>query len=275
MNPLVSVTWLSEQLNNPNLVILDVSLETNVANIEVEHPNIQIKGARYFDLKGTFSDLDNSLPNTLPSPEYFEKEARNLGINNNSIIVVYDNLGIYASPRVWWMFNAMGHKNIAVLNGGLPLWIKNNYPAEPLQQHKIVKGNFTVNYNPNLQKSASQILENISKKEAIVLDARSEGRFCGQIPETRENLKSGHIPSSVNLPFLEVLDNGMYLPKEEIKTIFHKLEITNKPLIYTCGSGLTACILILAAELISEKNNYLYDGSWTEWGQLEGVPIQK
>jgi len=275
LNPLVSVTWLSEQLNNPNLVILDVSLETNVANIEVEHPNIQIKGARYFDLKGTFSDLDNSLPNTLPSPEYFEKEARNLGINNNSIIVVYDNLGIYASPRVWWMFNAMGHKNIAVLNGGLPLWIKNNYPAEPLQQHKIVKGNFTVNYNPNLQKSASQILENISKKEAIVLDARSEGRFCGQIPETRENLKSGHIPSSVNLPFLEVLDNGMYLPKEEIKTIFHKLEITNKPLIYTCGSGLTACILILAAELISEKNNYLYDGSWTEWGQLEGVPIQK
>ncbi len=275
MNPLVSVTWLSEQLNNPNLVILDVSLETNVANIEVEHPNIQIKGARYFDLKGTFSDLDNSLPNTLPSPEYFEKEARNLGINNNSIIVVYDNLGIYASPRVWWMFNAMGHKNIAVLNGGLPLWIKNNYPAEPLQQHKIVKGNITVNYNPNLQKSASQILENISKKEAIVLDARSEGRFCGQIPETRENLKSGHIPSSVNLPFLEVLDNGIYLPKEEIKTIFHKLEITNKPLIYTCGSGLTACILILAAELISEKNNYLYDGSWTEWGQLEGVPIQK
>ncbi len=244
MNPLVSVTWLSEQLNNPNLVILDVSLETNVANIEVEHPNIQIKGARYFDLKGTFSDLDNSLPNTLPSPEYFEKEARNLGINNNSIIVVYDNLGIYPSPRVWWMFNAMGHKNIAVLNGGLPLWIKNNYPAEPLQQHKIVKGNFTVNYNPNLQKSASQILENISKKEAIVLDARSEGRFCGQIPETRENLKSGHIPSSVNLPFLEVLDNGIYLPKEEIKTIFHKLEITNKPLIYTCGSGLTACILI-------------------------------
>ncbi len=275
MNPLVSVTWLSEQLNNPNLVILDVSLETNVANIEVEHPNIQIKGARYFDLKGTFSDLDNSLPNTLPSPEYFEKEARNLGINNNSIIVVYDNLGIYASPRVWWMFNAMGHKNIAVLNGGLPLWIKDNYPVEPLQQHKIVKGNFTVNYNPNLQKSASQILENISKKEAIVLDARSEGRFCGQIPETRENLKSGHIPSSVNLPFLEVLDNGMYLPKEEIKTIFHKLEITNKTLIYTCGSGLTACILILAAELISEKNNYLYDGSWTEWGQLEGVPIQK
>ncbi len=275
MNPLVSVTWLSEQLNNPNLVILDVSLETNVANIEVEHPNIQIKGARYFDLKGTFSDLDNSLPNTLPSPEYFEKEARNLGINNNSIIVVYDNLGIYASPRVWWMFNAMGHKNIAVLNGGLPLWIKDNYPVEPLQQHKIVKGNFTVNYNPNLQKSASQILENISKKEAIVLDARSEGRFCGQIPETRENLKSGHIPSSVNLPFLEVLDNGIYLPKEEIKTIFHKLEITNKTLIYTCGSGLTACILILAAELISEKNNYLYDGSWTEWGQLEGVPIQK
>jgi len=122
LNPLVSVNWLSQNLNTPNLVVLDVSLESNVANIKVEFPGIQIKGARYFDLKRKFSDLESRLPNTLPNPKYFSLACRNLGINNNSIIVVYDNIGIYASPRVWWMFKSMGHKNIAVLDGGLPAW---------------------------------------------------------------------------------------------------------------------------------------------------------
>jgi thiosulfate/3-mercaptopyruvate sulfurtransferase len=275
LNPLVSVTWLSEQLNNPNLLILDVSLETNVANIEVEHPNIQIKGARYFDLKGTFSDLDNSLPNTLPSPEYFEKEARNLGINNNSIIVVYDNMGIYASPRVWWMFKSMGHEKIAVLDGGLPEWISKKLPTESIQQQEVIKGNFAASFNPTTQKTAAQILENIVSKEAIVIDARSNERFCGLVSETRKNLKSGHIPDSVNLPFLDVLKNGKFISKDEIVALFKKLKIENKPHIYTCGSGLTTCILILASEIISKKNHFLYDGSWTEWGQLKGVPIQK
>lgn len=273
MNPLISVDWLFKQLNNPNLVILDVSLKTNVAKIKIKYPNTQIKGARYFDLKGKFSDVNNPLPNTLPSPKTFQNECRKLGINNDSLVVAYDNIGVYASPRVWWMFKIMGHKNILVLNGGLPLWLKNNYPIEPLQQHPLAIGDFLVKYNPKLQKSASQILENILKKESVVVDARSRIRFNGQIPETRKNLKSGHIPDSVNLPFLEVLDRGKFLPNEKIKAIFSKLNLLNKPIIYTCGSGLTACILILAAEIISEKTNYLYDGSWAEWGGLKGVPI--
>lgn len=275
MNPLVSVNWLSQNLNEPNLVILDVSLESNIANIKVEFPGIQIKGARYFDLKRNFSDLESRLPNTLPNPKYFSLACRNLGINNNSIIVVYDNIGIYASPRVWWIFKSMGHKNIAVLDGGLPSWKNKNYPTESIQNRVVPEGNFKAIFNLNLQKKAFQILENIVSKEAILVDARSNERFCGLIPETRKNLKSGHIPHAINLPFLEVLRDGKFLSPNEISTIFKKLKIDKRPKIFTCGSGLTACILILASTLISEDNHFLYDGSWSEWGQLEGVPIFK
>ena len=275
MNPLVSVSWLSQNLNAPNLVVLDVSLESNIANIKVEFPGIQIKGARYFDLKRNFSDLESRLPNTLPNPKYFSLASRNLGINNNSTIVVYDNIGVYASPRVWWMFKSMGHKNIAVLDGGLPSWKNKNYPTESIQNRVQPEGDFKVKFNPNLLKKAFQIKENITSKEAILVDARSNRRFCGLIPETRENLKSGHIPNAINLPFLEVLKDGKFLSTNEISAIFKKLKIDKRPKIFTCGSGLTACILILASTLISEDKHFLYDGSWSEWGQLEGVPIFK
>jgi len=279
LKPLVTVEWLSENLDLPNLVVLDVSLENNVANIKVDFPNLQIKGARYFDLKGKFSAPItkgiNLLPNTLPNPKTFASECRKLGINNNSIIVVYDNMGIYASPRVWWMFKSMGHKKVAVLNGGLPEWIKKENPIEEIQKLMIIEGDFTATFHPEYQKKVSEIVENISTKKAIVVDARSEGRFCGLIPETRDYLKSGHIPGSKNLPFLEVLNDGKFLPKEELKQVFKKQNLINSSLIFTCGSGLTACILILASEIIGNKKNFLYDGSWTEWGQLKNVPIEK
>ncbi len=275
MNPLVSVNWLSQNLNAPNLVVLDVSLESNIANIKVEFPGIQIKGARYFDLKRKFSDLESRLPNTLPNPKYFSLASRNLGINNNSTIVVYDNIGIYASPRVWWMFKSMGHKNIAVLDGGLPSWKNKKYPTESIQNRVFPEGDFKAKFNPNLLKKAFNILENIKSKEAILVDARSNERFCGLIPETRKNLKSGHIPNAINLPFLEVLKDGKFLSTNEIYAIFKKLKIDKRSKIFTCGSGLTACILILASTLISKDNHFLYDGSWSEWGQLEGVPIFK
>ena len=275
MNPLVSVSWLSQNLNAPNLVVLDVSLESNIANIKVEFPGIQIKGARYFDLKRNFSDLESRLPNTLPNPKYFSLACRNLGINNNSTIVVYDNIGVYASPRVWWMFKSMGHKNIAVLDGGLPSWKNKNYPTESIQNRVLPEGDFKAKFNPNLLKKAFKIIENITSKEAILVDARSNGRFFGLIPETRKNLKSGHIPNAINLPFLEVLKDGKFLSTNEISATFKKLKIDKRPKIFTCGSGLTACILILASTLISEDKHFLYDGSWSEWGQLEGVPIFK
>lgn len=276
MEPLVTAQWLYKNLTDPDLIILDSSPESNVSGLIPKYPGIQIKGARPFNLKKSFSDPDSAFPNMMPHPDAFSEGCRKLGINNNSKIVVYDNLGVYTSARVWWMFKVMGHNNIAVLNGGLSAWIENDFPREPASESldSIEKGNFKAIYNPELIKNAESILKNIDTKECKVIDARSEGRFYGNTPEPHENLRSGHIPGSLNLPFEKVLEDGYYLPKPDLEKIFKKLNLNDDPLIFTCGSGLTACIILLAMELVSSNKKVLYDGSWSEWGLVTDYPVE-
>ncbi|MGB0887337.1 MAG: sulfurtransferase [Vicingaceae bacterium] len=269
-DPIVSSQWLFENKNNPNpnLVILDASQKSITADKAINHKQ-QIVGARYFDLKNSFSDKSSNFPNTFPSTAQFETECRKLGINNESVIVVYDNLGIYSSPRVWWMFKTMGHQNVFVLNGGLSDWLENKYPTEKIEPQQYKLGNFKAELNTEKVKDYAFVKANLNNKNSIVIDARSAGRFNGTAPEPREGLRSGSIPNSINIPFGDVLDNGKFKTKEELKTIFSKINSENKELIYSCGSGLTACIILLASELVLPNTTSVYDGSWTEWAQIE------
>ncbi len=266
--PLVDSSWLKAQLDDPNLVLLDASPISNVSGLKSENETIQIPGARYFDLKNEFSVKGSSLPNMLPDAIQFESTAQKLGINNSSKIVVYDNLGIYTSPRVWWMFKTMGHKNVSVLDGGFPAWIDAAYRTEPIAKRNHTLGDFESNFNKNAVKDFNQIKTNITNQESIVIDARSAGRFGGTSPEPREGLRSGHIPNSINIPFGDVLKNGKFKSLRELDIVFEGVDKT-KPLTFSCGSGLTACIVLVASELVLKNKKAVYDGSWTEWAERQ------
>lgn len=272
---IVSTQWLHDHLNDTNLIVLDASTQTNISGKTSEYDGKHIPNARYFDLKNHFSDPQATFPNTLPNPKTFETEVRKLGVSNESQIVVYDNLGIYNSPRVWWMFQTMGHKNIAVLDGGLPAWANAGFEIADHLAKPLQPGNFTAQFDENQVKTYAEVLANIDLKNFTVIDARSKGRFDGTAPEPRQGMSSGHIPNSCNLPFEQVLSNGHFKSKEELKSLFSDLQTEDSPLVFSCGSGLTACIILLAAELVLNNQKAVFDGSWTEWASIEGSPIKK
>lgn len=270
LSTLVSVSWLQEHRHLPNLVILDASPQSTMANHSPTNATLQIEGARHFDLKNRFSDQNSGYPNTLPSPEQFEQESQQLGINSDSIIVVYDNLGIYTSPRVWWLFKVMGHHNIAVLNGGLPAWIAQGCTTVSKRDinNNYSIGSFKAQFNPQLVCYYNDIVININKQQSLVIDARSADRFNSLVPEPRKGLRCGHIPNSINIPYTTVLNNGIYKTNEELRSLFNSIITTEQQLIFSCGSGVTACIVLLAYTLILPNKTAIYDGSWTEWAQL-------
>lgn len=273
MKPTVSSNWLYKNLSDPNLIVLDASIKKVTPNTVSPLSEICIIGARFFDLKHNFSNKNHTINTMLPTPAQFTTECQTLGINKKSKIVVYDNLGVYSSPRVWWMFKSMGFNNISVLDGGLPQWEKLNYPTEKIQKTHLDKGNFSATIKSELIKEQIDILKNIHSKNHILIDARSYDRFTGKNPEPRKGLNSGHIPNSINIPFSTMLKNGKYLSKSKLKKLFSSYNLSDKPLIFSCGSGVTACIVLLASELVHNNKNSLYDGSWSEWGSLNHLPI--
>jgi thiosulfate/3-mercaptopyruvate sulfurtransferase len=273
--PLVSVNWLYQHKDATNLIILEGTIpkvsQSKIDSIIAEN---QIPNTRFFDLKNTFSIQGATFPNTAIKPKDFEREARKLGINKNSCIVVYDVHGIYSSPRVWWLFKSMGFDNIAVLDGGFPAWEKAKYPIEIKQTHNVKLGDFEAKYHPEKMINSGAVLTSISNGEKQVVDARSVGRFNATEPEPRKEIRSGHIPTSTNLPFASLLNTFELKPKEELEQLFLKVNPSNKALVFSCGSGITACVLALGATVAGCKEISVYDGSWTEWGSLHHLPIE-
>ncbi len=262
MNPLiVSAQWLNEHLNDSNLIVLDASQPVNVEE--------RIPGARKFDIKNDFSDTSSDFPNTFPSKEQIESGCRALGINSDSHLVVYDSRGVFSSPRVWWMFNTMGHQKVSVLDGGLPEWKAQGFETEKPVAASYASGNFTAKLNASVVKDYQFMCSNLEHQNHLVLDARSKGRFDGTAPEPREGLPSGSMPNSVSLPYTEVLSDGKFKSVEELKEVFSQVVTDDRPLTFSCGSGITACIILLASEMALEREKSVYDGSWTEWAQLD------
>jgi len=274
--PVVDVNWLRSHLNHPDLVVLDASwfMPGVERNGETEWLSERIPTALYFDFDAVICDTNSDLPHMLPSVEYFSQQVGLLGIRNENKIVVYDSHGIFSAPRVWWMFKAMGHKDVAVLNGGLPAWKAALGSLESTPPVALPKSHYIAQYCPEWVTDIEALYSKIHVSGISIIDARGTERFHGQQVEPRQNVRRGHIPSSRNLPCLELLDKGCLKSNEDLKANFDKVCRESQSLIFTCGSGVTACILALAAKKIGRENISVYDGSWTEWGSRGEFPIE-
>lgn len=264
--PIISAEWLNEHMNHPRLVILDTSMErTSLQNGTGEGV---LPGSRYFDLKGAFSAFDARYPNTFPDKDQFEAGARALGIGQDSLIVCYDHKGIFSSARVRWMFTYFGHPSVYVLDGGLPGWTKAGYEVEAEYSDVFKNGDFVAKATDRKIVDLSYITSEERESKSLLVDARSAGRFNGSQAEPREGLRSGAIPGSINIPFADLLEEGHLKPRVELE---EKMRVCTdskrkEELVFTCGSGVTACVLGLAYEYITGDNDYaIYDGSWTEY----------
>jgi len=273
---LISPEQLSQIIHLPELIVLDASIPPIAGMSTPQHcwPEVIINNARRFDINKQFSDLSNPLPHTMPSEQQFNKQAQLLGINNNAQIVVYDHFGLFSSARAWWMFKAMGHHNVAVLNGGLPAWIKAGFATvNATDSMKYEQGNFNGTYNQHYFCNAEQVLLMLEQESSQVLDARSPARFFGKEAEPRAGVRSGHMPNAKNLHYKSIQQEGCLVSKELLQQCFEQLNIENKSLVMSCGSGVTACVLALAADILGYKNSQVYDGSWSEWGADPQLPI--
>ncbi|CAM4080594.1 sulfurtransferase [Vreelandella rituensis] len=279
-SPLVTTKWLQENLDNERLVLIDASMTTVIGKEPIVYDTpVWIPGSRQIDLEGTLCDTGSSQLHAFPTEEQVTEEARRLGITPESLVVLYDNQGIYSAPRAWWILRAMGVKDVFVLNGGLPQWLAERRDVvSATVANAATPGSVVANLDHSRVRDSAYVLQHLEDDRVTVIDARSRARFLAQAPEPRPGVRGGHIPNSHNLPFTEVLAGYRFKPVSELEATFIKLAPTlqsgnRHQLVFSCGSGITACIILLAAELAGYDQLSLYDGSWADWGSDESLPV--
>ncbi|MEO0622852.1 MAG: 3-mercaptopyruvate sulfurtransferase [Pseudomonadota bacterium] len=273
---LVSTDWLGERLNSPDIRILDGSwhLPDTGRNGRAEYEAGHIPGARFFDID-MLSDQRSSLPHMLPPVEQFVSAVRKMGIGDGHRVIVYDQAGLFSAARVWWMFRHFGHEDVAVLDGGLPKWMAEGRPTEDLAPEPRDR-HFTARRDASLVRDVTQLAGAVKLGNEQIVDARSPGRFAGEEPEPRKGLRQGHIPGARNVHYRSLLNDDMTMKEPDaLRAVFEAagVDLAN-PVITTCGSGVTACILSLALRRIGHSRNAVYDGSWAEWGAYPDLALE-
>ncbi|WP_068300599.1 3-mercaptopyruvate sulfurtransferase [Pararhodobacter sp. CCB-MM2] len=274
---LVSTEWLAAHLNDPDLRILDASwhMPASGRDAKAEYAAEHIPGARFFDID-EISDQRSALPHMAPPPEKFISRMRAMGVGDGHQVVVYDSTGLFSAPRVWWTFKLMGKQDIAVLDGGLPKWKAEGRAIEDMPP--VVRDrHITVQRQANLVKDVSQVASASKLGDWQIVDARGAARFKGEVEEPRAGLRAGHIPGSKNTPFTELLNaDGTMKDEAGLRAAFEASGVDlAKPVITTCGSGVTAAVLSLALEILGHRDHALYDGSWSEWGMYPDLKVEK
>ena len=279
--PIVSAEWVKSHLQAPDVRVLDCTYATTFKPGEAQtgksfYDSAHIPGARFFDIDD-IADTDSPYPHMLPAPEKFASRARKLGLGDGHRIICYDQNGYMASARVWWMFRAMGHEDVAVLDGGFAAWKAAGGALEDLPPVISQDRHFTVRPRRDLVRDAEQVTAAIAKGSPQIVDARSADRFHARVDEPRPAMRRGHMPGSFNVPYGQLLQaDGRFRSPDEIRTIFEKAGVDfRKPIVASCGSGVTAAVLALGLAVAGFDDAAVYDASWCEWGREDGpYPVE-